>query len=198
MLAAGEVPFVMIAGIDSYLTTLSIAHYATGRRLLSAVNPTGFIPGEAAAAALCAPTGDGRLRLLGLGLAREPAFIYNPADLPLRGDGMTVAYRTALDETGIALDRIDYRISDVTGEQYWFKQTALASLRLERGRTAFQDLWCPGESLGNVGAAVVPLMIGMAFTAAQKGYAAGSPVLIEASNDVGACGAAVLAACAAR
>lgn len=37
------------------------------------------------------------------------------------------------------------------------------------------------------------MMIGMAFTAARKGYAAGNPVLIEASNDTGACGAAVFA-----
>ncbi|TIS83570.1 MAG: 3-oxoacyl-ACP synthase, partial [Mesorhizobium sp.] len=83
------------------------------------------------------------------------------------------------------------------GEQYWFKQSALASLRLLRGRHDFQDIWSPGESLGNVGAAVVPLMIGMAWTAARKGYAAGNPVLIEASNDAGACGAAILAARAA-
>ncbi len=40
-------------------------------------------------------------------------------------------------------------------------------------------------------------MIGMAHAAARKGYAAGNPVLIEASDDSGACGAAILAARAA-
>ncbi|TGV79790.1 3-oxoacyl-ACP synthase, partial [Mesorhizobium sp. M00.F.Ca.ET.149.01.1.1] len=70
---------------------------------------------------------------------------------------------------------------------------ALASLRLIRGRDAFQDLWSPTEFVGNVGAAVVPMMIGMAWTAARKGYDKGNPVLIEASNDSGACGAAIFA-----
>ncbi|MCT7374148.1 beta-ketoacyl synthase N-terminal-like domain-containing protein [Chelativorans salis] len=196
-LAAGDAPFVMVAGVDSYLTSASVSHYLSSQRLLTPVNPNGFIPGEAAAAVLCARTGTGSLRLHGLGLAREAAHIYNTHDLPLRGDGMTTAYRTALDETGIEMNRLGYRISDLVGEQYWFKQTALASLRLLRGRHEFQDLWSPAESLGNIGAACVPLMAGMAWMAARKGYAAGNPVLIEASNDSGACGAAVLAARAA-
>ena len=193
LLAAREAPFVVIAGVDSYLTTLSIAHYLTENRLLTPDNPNGFIPGEAAAALLCAPAGPGPLRLHGLGLAREQAYIYNPADLPLRGDGMTAAYRAALTETGIAMNRLGYRIADLIGEQFWFKQSALASLRLVRGAHGFQDLWSPAESLGNIGAAAVPLMIGMAWTAAARGYAAGDLVLVEASGDSGASAAAVLA-----
>ncbi|TPK96873.1 3-oxoacyl-ACP synthase [Mesorhizobium sp. B2-4-12] len=197
MIASGEVPYVMIAGVDSYLTAPAIAYYLGENRLLAADNPNGFIPGEAAAAVLCTGSrGDG-LRLFGLGLARESATIYNAEDLPLRADGMTSAYSAAFKETGIEMNRLGYRIADLIGEQYWFKQSALASLRLLRGRHDFQDIWSPGESLGNVGAAVVPLMIGMAWMAARKGYAAGNPVLIEASNDAGACGAAILAARAA-
>jgi len=194
-LISGErLRYVMIAGVDSYLTQGAVSAYAGQERILSDDNPNGFIPGEAAAAVLCmAPKGAG-LRLWGLGLSREMASIYNTQDLPLRGDGMTTAYNTAFRETGIEMNRLGYRIADLIGEQYWFKQSALASMRLLRGRHDFQDIWSPGESLGNVGAAVVPIMLGMAFTAARKGYAAGDPVLIEASNDAGACGAAVLAA----
>lgn len=192
LLATGAVPYVMIAGVDSYLTSRTIAHYLGRSRLLFARNPNGFIPGEAAAAVLCTRPGVGTLRLYGVGLACETAFIYNPADLPLRGDGMTAAYRTALAETGIEMNQLGYRIADLIGEQYWFKQSALAALRLVRGAHGFQDLWSPGESLGNIGAATGPLMIGMAWTAAHRDYAAGNPVLIEASNDVGACGAALV------
>jgi 3-oxoacyl-[acyl-carrier-protein] synthase-1 len=105
---------------------------------------------------------------------------------------MTAAYKAAMDEANVDLAHVEYRISDLIGEQYWFKQSALAHLRLERGRTPFQDLWSPAENVGNVGAAVVPLMIGMALAAAKKGYDMGSPVLIEASGDDGACGALVL------
>ena len=70
--------------------------------------------------------------MTGLGLTRELAAIYNKEDLPLRGDGMTAAYRAALDQTGIEMNGLGYRISDLVGEQYWFRQTALASLRLVR------------------------------------------------------------------
>ncbi|RUT86279.1 3-oxoacyl-ACP synthase [Mesorhizobium sp. M7A.T.Ca.TU.009.01.3.2] len=197
LLASGEVPFVMIAGVDSYLKSQTVTHYISCNRLLTPQNPNGFIPGEAAAAIICTQGRQGGLRLFGLGLSRENASIYNTEDLPLRGDGMTAAYRAAFEETGIEMNRLGYRIADLVGEQYWFKQSALASLRLLRGRHEFQDIWSPGESLGNVGAAVVPLMLGMAFTAARKGYAAGNPVLIEASNDAGACGAAIVASRAA-
>ncbi|TGQ05665.1 3-oxoacyl-ACP synthase [Mesorhizobium sp. M2E.F.Ca.ET.219.01.1.1] len=191
ILAANEAPFVLIAGVDSYLTTHAVEHYLAKRRLLTLSNPDGFIPGEAAAAILCTKAGPGRFSLFGLGLSREKSFIYNEEDIPLRGDGIVEAYRGALNQTGIEMNGLGYRISDLIGEAYFFKQTALASIRLVRGHHGFQDLWSPAESLGNVGASVVPLMIGMAWTAARKGYAAGNPVLVEASNDQGACGAAV-------
>ncbi|MDX8442156.1 3-oxoacyl-ACP synthase [Mesorhizobium australafricanum] len=193
LISTGETPYVMIVGVDSYLTSEAVRHYIGESRILAPQNPNGFIPGEAAAAVLLSQSGTRTLRLTGLGLARELAAIYNKEDLPLRGDGMTAAYRAALDQTGIEMNRLGYRISDLVGEQYWFRQTALASLRLIRGRDAFQDLWSPTEFVGNVGAAVVPMMIGMAWTAARKGYDKGNPVLIEASNDSGACGAAIFA-----
>ncbi|GLS31131.1 3-oxoacyl-[acyl-carrier-protein] synthase-1 [Mesorhizobium albiziae] len=197
ILAAGSTPYVLIVGVDSYLTTHGVRHYLDHRRLLTQTNPDGFIPGEAAAAVLCTTAAAGGLRLFGLGLSRERASIYNKENLPLRGDGIVAAYRAALDETGIEMNRLGYRISDLIGEAYYFKQTALASIRLVRGHHGFQDLWSPAESLGNVGAAVVPIMIGMAWTAARKGYSAGDSVLVEASNDHGACGAAVFGARAA-
>ena len=193
LLTSGDVPYVMVAGVDCYLTAPTISHYLGERRLLTADNANGFIPGEAAAAVLCRRSGSGGFQLFGLGLAREQASIYNAKDLPLRADGMTAAYDIAFRETGIDMNRLGYRISDLVGEQYWFKQTALASIRLLRGRHEFQDLWSPAEALGNIGAAAVPVMVGMAWTAAAKGYAAGNPVLIEASSDDGACGAAVFA-----
>jgi 3-oxoacyl-[acyl-carrier-protein] synthase-1 len=194
LIAAGEDP-VLILGVDSYLTAQSIAYYLGQARILCPGNANGFIPGEAAAAILCTAA-SGPLRLTGLGLAREVANIYNRAgedglDLPLRGDGMTRAYQIAMEQAQVDLAHVEYRISDLIGEQYFFKQATLASLRLERGRTPFQDLWSPAENLGNIGAAVVPVMLAQLMTAEQRGYAPGSPVLMESSGDDGACGAAV-------
>ena len=58
---------------------------------------------------------------------------------------MTSAYRAALGETGIEMNKVGYRIADLIGEQYWFKQSTLASIRLLRGRHDFQDLWSPAR-----------------------------------------------------
>ncbi len=195
----GIADFVVIAGVDSYLTTLSVAHYLAERRLLTPENADGFVPGEAAAAIICTRAGKGPMRLASLGLAREQAFIYNGLDedgahLPMKADGMTAAYRQCFQDAGIEMRQLGYRISDLIGESYYFKQAALASIRLLRDRHDFQDLWSPAESVGNVGAAVVPMMLGMALTASVKGYDAGDPVLVEASADDGACGAALLTA----
>ncbi len=127
----------------------------------------------------------GPLRLTGLGLAREVAHIYNRADkdgmdLPLRGDGMTRAYQIAMEQAQVDLAHVEYRIRDLSGEVFFFKQSTLAALRLERGRREFQDLWSPGESLGNIGAAVVPVMLAQLLTAETRGYAPGSPALWKA------------------
>lgn len=191
ILKKSEAPYVLIVGVDSYLSGVSVAHYLANERLLTPDNANGFIPGEAAAAVLVSATKPGGLALGGIGLAREAATIYNDEELPLRADGMTEAYHLAMEQANVTLAQVDYRIADLIGEQYFFKQSALAALRLERGRKEFQDLWSPAESLGNIGAAVVPMMIGMALAAQQKGYSGGTPVLIEASADDGACGAAV-------
>lgn len=182
---------VLIVGADSLLTGPAIAGFIQAGRLLDGSNANGFIPGEAAAALLCTGGPPTQLAMTGLGLNRELAYLYNAEELPLRADGMTSAYRQALEGSGITFDRIDYRISDLTGEAYFFKQTALSMQRLLREHRELQELWTPTECIGNVGAAAVPIMIAWALEASVKRYAPGNPVLIEASGDDGTCGAAV-------
>lgn len=193
LLAAGEAPFVMIVGVDSYLTSHSISHYLARERLLTTQNSNGFIPGEAAAAILCAASG-GIARLTGLGLAREKAHIYNGKDIPFRGEGMTIAYKEALAGAGCLHSDIALKIGDLVGEPYWFQQCALAMLRTQRVRSKVHPIWALGASLGNIGATAVPAMLGWALSAIQHGYAPSGPILIEASGDDGACGAAVVEA----
>jgi 3-oxoacyl-[acyl-carrier-protein] synthase I len=192
LIADRNCPFVMICGVDSYLTTLTVNHYLKERRLLTSDNPNGFIPGEAAAAILCArPGSGGPLHLGGLGLAREFAHIYNKDDLPFRADGMTSAYQAAFAEAGCQHSDIVLKIGDLPGESFWFRQTALAMVRTQREATDVQPIWAIAAALGNVGAAVVPLMLGWASDASRKGYAPRGPILVEASSDDGAIGALV-------
>ncbi len=191
ILAEGQARHVVICGVDSYLTATAVAHYLAHDRLLVPGNANGFIPGEAAAAVVCGLTGDG-LRLGGLGLAREEAFLYNARDeggahLPLRADGMTRAYAQALDEAGVRLSQAGLVMGDFSGEKF-------AMLRLQRERSEVHPIWAIGASLGNIGATVVPLMLGWTLHATRRRYAPPGPVMIEASADDGACGAAVAVA----
>ncbi|RWX65507.1 3-oxoacyl-ACP synthase [Mesorhizobium sp. M4B.F.Ca.ET.089.01.1.1] len=193
LLASNATPFVIIVGVDSYLTSQTVNHYLARGRLLTPANSNGFIPGEAAAAILCALTG-GAMRLTGIGMAREKAHIYNEMDIPFRGDAMTIAYKEAFAGSGRLHSDITLKMGDLVGETYWFQQCALAMLRTQRERSPVQPIWTLGGSLGNIGAAAVPAMLGWALSAVQHGYAPSGPILIEASSDDGACAAAVVEA----
>jgi len=177
---------VIVAGVDSYLVGATLAAYGERDRLLTVDNSNGFIPGEAAGAVLLGPAGAARpgdLVCHGMGFAREEATI--ESEEPLRGDGLAEAIRMALSEAGIDLGDLDYRLTDVSGEQYGFKEAALALSRVLRKRKRGFDIWHPADCIGEVGAAALPCMLGVALFASRKGYAPGPGVLCHLGNDDG-------------
>ncbi len=191
ILAEENVPLVLIAGTDSLLNSATLRAYEREQRLLTPKNSNGFIPGEAAGAVLVGLAGDGpALLCTGIGLGSEPAHI--GSDEPLRGDGLAHAIKAALDESGWALHELDFRITDISGEQYYFKEAALALARLLRGHKEEFDLWHPAECVGEVGAAAGPAIIAVAEAACRKGNAPGPRVLCHSACDSGQRGALVL------
>ena len=180
-------PKVIIAGVDSYLLAGTLAHYDHDDRVLTEANSNGFPAGEAGAAVLVG-TGGG-LQLLGLGFGREEAHITSGE--PFRADGLVKAMRDALGEAGLDFSDVDYRISDLNGEQYYFKEAALAMTRVLRKRRDQMDLWNPASEFGYTGAASMPLMLGVGLTAAQKHYAPGPTVIMQTSDDDGRRGTAI-------
>jgi 3-oxoacyl-[acyl-carrier-protein] synthase I len=184
---------IIVAGVDSYLTAGSLRAYDERERLLTSANSDGFVPGEAGAALLIGPPDAGTdMVSLGMGFAVEKATI--ESEEPLRGDGMVAALQQALTAAGLTMAQIGYRLADLSGEQYAFKEADLAVSRILRGRHEFQDLWHPADCIGEIGAATVPGMLAVALTAARKGYAAGDPVLAHSGNDDGRRAALVLSA----
>lgn len=182
---------VLVVATDSLLTWPTLSVYQAGARLLSQDNSNGFMPGEAAGALLLTRPGAApALCCTGLGLAREPAPI--AAETPLRAEGLTTAIRAALGEAGRGLHALDYRITDLAGEQYYFKEAALALTRILRERKETFDLWHPAESIGETGAAAGLAMLAVADAAARKAYAPGPGLLAHCANDAGQRAAAVL------
>lgn len=180
-------PKVIIAGVDSYLLAGTLAHYDNDDRVLTETNSNGFPAGEAGAAVLVGKGGG--LQLLGLGFGREEAHITSGE--PFRADGLVKAMREALSEAGMDFGEVDYRISDLNGEQYYFKEAALAMTRVLRKRKEQMDLWNPASEFGYTGAASMPLMLGVGLTAAQKNYAPGRTVIMQTSDDDGRRGTAI-------
>jgi 3-oxoacyl-[acyl-carrier-protein] synthase-1 len=180
-------PYVAIVGVDSYLQAATLRSFEVQNRLLTSVNSNGFIPGEAAAAVLLAPAGKTKgpeLRCVGLGFGREKAAIASGE--PLRADGLVEAYRAALRDGGCTFDDVQYRLADLNGEQYAFKEAQLAIGRTIRGKLKPEfPMWHPADCIGEVGAAVGPCLMGVALAAARKGYAPGAGAICHLGNDDG-------------
>jgi 3-oxoacyl-[acyl-carrier-protein] synthase I len=175
----------IVAGADSFLTAETLVHFEKRRRLLTADNSDGFIPGEAAAAVLIGPpsAATAQLHCLGVGFGTEHATVESGE--PLRGEGLAHSFRAALADARVDWTKLDYQISAVSGEQYGFKEAALAASRTIRPVKHGFDLWHPSDCIGEVGAAIVPCMLGVALTAARKRYAPGPGVLCHAGADDG-------------
>jgi len=130
-------------------------------------------------------------------MAIEPAPI--DSGQPLHGVGLTKACTSALQVAGVEMIDMEYRISDLNGEHYGFKDATFLQARLDQpppGRQApkdwYIDLWHPVEYVGEIGAAIGPLLLAVALEANRKDYAPSPLTLCHLSNDNGRRGAIVL------
>jgi len=194
LLHTGRAQAVLIAAADSLLVGRGLPVYERRQRLLTSLNSNGFIPGEAASAVLiglpATAAAKDALLCTGIGLAQEPAAIESGE--PLRGNGLTQAIKVALKEAGCELGDLDYRLTDINGEQYYFKEASLALCRVLRQRKERHHLTHPADSVGEVGAAIGPLMLALALESGRKAYGHGSNVLMHCGSDAGLRSALVL------
>lgn len=153
----------LVAGVDSYINASALDWLHRHDRLKTAENSDGVIPGEAAAAVLVRrespPGATSSVRISGLGFGKEEAHVLS--EEPLLALGLATAVRSALAEAGVAMHEIEFRISDVSGESYGFKEQALALSRVMRVRREELPLCHTADSIGDTGAAagVVQLIV---------------------------------------
>jgi 3-oxoacyl-[acyl-carrier-protein] synthase-1 len=181
-----QVPLCLIVGVDSLLVAGSLAVFEERNRLLTSMNSNGFIPGEGAAEILVGrPTksNEPEILCLGIGSGRESATV--DSEDPLRGDGLVQAFNLATADSGRTLAAADYRITDSNGEQYWFKEAALAVTRTLRERKEEFFIWHAADCIGETGAAAGLVALAVALVAARKGYAPGPGVLCHFGSDDG-------------
>jgi 3-oxoacyl-[acyl-carrier-protein] synthase-1 len=177
---------VIIAAADSLLVAHSLYHLEENERLLTSKNSDGFIPGEAGAAVMVGPVyhkQKNQLLVHGLGFGFETAYV--GSGKPLRADGLTSAIKESLKDARFVMEDLHFRITDISGEQYYFKEANLALLRLLRKRREEFDIWHPANCIGEVGAAIGLIMIAVLGAACGKDYSKGNRILAHLGNDDG-------------
>jgi 3-oxoacyl-[acyl-carrier-protein] synthase-1 len=91
-----------------------------------------------------------QLQCTGVGFGTEPAPI--ESEQPLRAAGLVQAIRGALKEAGCAMGDLDFRITDISGEHYYFKEASHALSRLLKTPKEEFDIWHPAQCIGETGA----------------------------------------------
>lgn len=178
--------YCLIAGVDSYLVAGTLAVYEEQNRLLTSEDHDGFIPGEAGAAIVVSAPVIAKgvtIQCLGIGNGQEPATVLS--EQPLKADGLVAAIKAALADAGCGMGDLDFRIADVSGEQYGFKEASLALTRTLRQRKEHFYIWHPSDCIGEIGAAIVPVMLGVLLASTRKNYSLGSMVLCHGGRDSG-------------
>lgn len=185
LMAESGVRRVLVAATDSLLSWPTLSHYEQNGRLLTERNSDGFMPGEAAGALLLGDAEGqvGELLCTGIGFGLEQAHV--DSGEPLRADGLSRAIKSSLADAQCQLHQMDFRIADVSGEQYYFKEAALALSRTLRVRKEEFDIWHPAECTGEVGAAAGVAIVCAARAACEKQYAKGPNILAHMASDAG-------------
>jgi len=177
---------VLIASTDSLLVGTTLAAFIEREYVLTSNNSDGFIPGEAGAAIIIESTHHQikpHLICHGIGFGVEIAHI--DSEEPLKAEGLTTAIKSALAEANYAMHDLDFRISDISGKQYYFKEANLALGRILRVRKEEFDIWHPADCTGETGAAIGCLMLIVIYIASQKNYSKGQHVLFHVGHDDG-------------
>lgn len=180
------IPQVLIAGVDSLLVSATLETFMQREYVLTSNNSDGFIPGEAGAAILVEPVyrqEAAQLICHGIGFGTEKAHV--DSEEPLRAEGLTTAVKGALAEAGCEMHDLDFRITDVSGKQYYFKEASLALSRVLRKRKVEFDIWHPADCIGEVGATIGLAMFIVIKFAFIKHYSKGHKVLFHFGSDDG-------------
>ena len=181
--------FVLIVSLDSLLSNTTLSKYSgdlygEGRRLLGDGHSDGFIPGEAANAILLGnpKKSTSKVIISGVGSGKETATIDNEEEV-LKGNGIAVAIKEASKDSGIEVHDTGFRVSSVSGEEYFFNEAALAQIKTLKQKVDKHPLWHPSDSIGEVGAAIGGAITIMTYYAFTKSYALGVNALCHISND---------------
>ncbi|WP_437498726.1 beta-ketoacyl synthase N-terminal-like domain-containing protein [Sorangium sp. So ce1099] len=192
-LASGSDGYVVVGGIDSHLDLYLLAALESEDRIRAERVFDGFIPGEGAAFLLLSSAGRGErvgrspsARIDGAASADEPGHRYS--EEVYRGDGLDLAFRRLFASTAGTVQTV---VAGLNGESFNTKEWGVAYVRhRERFAEGF-TIEHPVDCLGDTGAALGPMLVGLAAVGIKRGYRR-APCLVWCSSDCAGRGAAMV------
>ncbi|WP_437849993.1 beta-ketoacyl synthase N-terminal-like domain-containing protein [Sorangium sp. So ce363] len=192
-LASGSDGYVVVGGIDTHLDLYLLAALDMEGRIRAERVFDGFIPGEGAAFLLLSSAGKGErlgrspsARIEGVASAEELGHRYS--EEVYRGDGLDLAFRRLFASTAGTVRTV---YAGLNGESFNAKEWGVAYTRhRERFAEGF-TIEHPVECLGDTGAALGPMLVGLAAAGIMRGYRR-APCLVWCSSDCAGRGAAMV------
>ena len=162
----------LVLGVDSWLAALALENLDETGRLHSPTNPFGFVPGEAAAGMLImaerfVAKEASRAKLLSTGWSNEA--VLGPHE-PRLGLALTSAARKSLRSVDIQEERLRTVVADLNGIPERADEVGYTLVRISDRLAPDLQTITPAEWFGDVGAATIPLAVGLGVMAADKGY----------------------------
>ena len=191
-LTAGHIQRALVCAVDSLLNPQAINHYLRRQRLAASGITDGFIPSEGAASILLT-LDDGSTSgvvVTGVGSARASAAITD--DRVQTGDGLVAATREALGVTKRKMSELSFQLLNLSGESYFFGESALALARALDRRVPNFPLLHLTDSIGHTGVAAGVLALAHLAGAMPKAHTPGPLGIVQLVADDTARGAIVL------
>ena len=198
ILAKHDDAVCLVGGVDSLLSAETLSWFDQDIRLVSETpkRDHGLFPSQAAGFFILETLkGAAKRKKLPLAVLVSHSITQEPAPFvsehPSKGDGLTLAIREALEAKRISPESINTIFCDLNGEHHKFRDWGFAGIRCFPGSDHSPDLFNPADCMGDVGAAWVPVLTGLASEGFKRDVV-GEHVMIFCSDDHGERAALVL------
>lgn len=191
MLQTTSMESAIVGGIDCSMDVMLLSALDKEQRLLGLNTARGFVPGEGAAFVVLSKDKDAGLTVSRPVCAEEPGHIYSD-DICL-GDGLSSAISSAIDNAGEKIQNVGIQtiLCSMNGEAEIGKEWGTSMVRNSDAFDEAFELEHPAECYGDLGAATVPTLLGLAVAGLGKGYYKG-PLLVWSASDREQRGAVIL------
>ncbi len=195
MLDSGEAKTVLVGAVDSYWDDGLLSALGREGRLKAGEVTDGFVPGEGAAFLLLGPVrarhGAGNACIVATGRGHEAGHLYS--ETPYLGEGLAGAVRDLFQATPPDLLRrpLECVYAGLNGESHWAKGWGVSHIRNARFFAEALRMEHPADCMGDPGAALVPIMLGLAADRQVRGLDQ-TPALVWCASDRGESAAALV------